>query len=106
MDIKKAVMYGLFVAGLTAGIADTANAQSNNESPSAAAIAFAEGTSDLMTQTVVAALVQEIKETTPANAAQGSQSISLIFDDDNPSLRLVGVNEPLRDNDYPRDDFE
>jgi len=51
--------------------------------------------------------VQEIGETTPDNAANGEQSISLIFDDRNDSMRLVGNVEPLaRNNDYPQDAFE
>jgi hypothetical protein len=74
--------------------------------PTAAETAFAQGTSDLMVNTVVAALVQEIGETTPANAAQGSQSISLVFNDRNHDMRLVGRLQPLKQNDYPEDSFE
>ncbi|MBX3161437.1 MAG: hypothetical protein KF773_36085 [Deltaproteobacteria bacterium] len=59
-----------------------------------------------MTNTVVAALVQEIGETTPSNVAQGNQSISLIFNDRNHDMRLVGRLSPLRHNDYPEDRFE
>lgn len=76
------------------------------KSPSPAAVAFAAATSDLMTNTVVAALLQEIGETTVDNVAQGNLSIGLIFDDANLNMRLVGALDPLRDNDYPRDDFE
>lgn len=76
------------------------------KTPSAAAIAFAQETSDLMTNTVVAALLQEIGETTAGNVAQGNLSIGLVFDDANLNMRLVGDLDPLSDNDYPRDNFE
>ena len=59
-----------------------------------------------MLATVVAALLQEFAETTPANVEEGKHSISLIFDDRNESMRLVGELEPLRDNDVPQDQFE
>ena len=78
----------------------------DDDPPTAAEIAFASGASDLMTNTVVAALVQEIGETTPANAAQGSLSIGLIFNDRNRDMRLVGKLNPLSNNDYPADSFE
>lgn len=74
--------------------------------PTPEAIAFAERTSDLMTNTTVAALLQEIGETTPANVPEGSLSIGLIFDDLNHNLRLVGDIDPLSYNDYPEDAFE
>ncbi|MEZ4298819.1 MAG: hypothetical protein R3B70_27965 [Polyangiaceae bacterium] len=74
--------------------------------PSEEEIALAEETCDLMTNTVVAALLQEIDETTPDNAAQGSRSISLIFNDRNHDIRLVGTVDPVSDNDYPEDGFE
>ncbi len=91
------------VVGLSSVIAAVAEA---DHRPTDAEIEFAKGTSDLMTNTVVAALVQEIGETTPQNAEQGKQSISLVFDDRNHNMRLVGTLDPLRDNDYPEDRFE
>ena len=84
----------------------TTDASAGKKAPSAAAIAFAKTTSDLMTNTVVAALLQEIGETTADNVQQGNLSIGLVFDDANLSMRLVGELEPLSNNDYPRDDFE
>ncbi len=84
----------------------TTDASAGKKSPSPAAIAFAQTTSDLMTNTVVAALLQEIGETTVDNVQQGNLSIGLVFDDANLNMRLVGELEPLSDNDYPRDDFE
>lgn len=103
MKLRNPVVY-LTVAVVLSGIG--AAYAGNNQMPPAAEIAFAEETADLMTNTVVAALLQEINETTPANAAQGSRSISLVFNDHNHDMRLVGTLDPLRDNDYPEDDFE
>ena len=103
---KLAIAVGVVgVAALALSIGAVAEAH-HHDDPTDAEIAFAVGTSDLMTNTVVAALVQEIGETTPANAAQGSQSISLVFNDDNHDMRLVGRLAPLRANDYPEDSFE
>ena len=59
-----------------------------------------------MVATIVAALLQEFAETTPANVEEGKHSISLIFDDGNDSMRLVGELDPIRHNDVPRDRFE
>jgi hypothetical protein len=108
MKVKKSMVAMALAVGLAAGAGATTDAQAggNNDVPSASAIAFAERTSNLMTATTFAALVQEIGETTPANVAEGSLSIGLIFDDGNLNLRLVGDLDPLSDNDYPRDDFE
>ena len=63
-------------------------------------------TSDLMLATLFAALLQEFAETTPANVEEGKKSISLIFNDANEDMRLVGVLQPLRANDAPQDSFE
>src|SRR4029079_17209909 len=63
-------------------------------------------TSDLMLATLFAALLQEFAETTPANVEEGKKSISLIFNDANEDMRLVGVLQPLRANDVPQDSFE
>jgi hypothetical protein len=93
------------IAGICA-IGVVAEASQSDKPPSAAEVEFARQTSDLMTNTLVAALVQEINETTPANVAQGSLSISLIFNDRNRDMRLVGTLDPLNPTDYPADDFE
>jgi hypothetical protein len=74
--------------------------------PSPQQVQFAEKSSDLMVATLVAALLQEFAETTPDNVAEGKHSISLIFNDRNESMRLVGMLQPLRDNDVPQDPFE
>jgi hypothetical protein len=77
-----------------------------DSAPSQQQIAFAQRSSDLMLQTLFAALLQEFAETTPANVEEGKQSISLIFHDRNESMRLVGEEQPLRDDDIPQDRFE
>lgn len=59
-----------------------------------------------MLATLFAALLQEFAETTPANVEEGKHSISLIFDDRNESMRLVGELQPLRDSDVAQDPFE
>ena len=59
-----------------------------------------------MLATLFAALGQEFAETTPENVEQGKQSISLIFNDKNKDMRLVGVLNPLRASDIPQDSFE
>jgi hypothetical protein len=56
--------------------------------------------------TLIAALLQEFAETTPANVPQGIQSIGLIFNDRNTNMRLVGTLQPLSRNDVPQDSFE
>jgi hypothetical protein len=83
-----------------------AEASREDHSPTAAEVELARETSDLMTNTIVAALLQEINETTPANVAQGNRSIGLIFNDGNRDMRLVGTLAPFSPNDLPSDDFE
>jgi len=51
-------------------------------------------------------LTQEFAETTSANVDEGKKSISLIFNDKNKDMRLVGVLSPLKANDFPQDPFE
>lgn len=74
--------------------------------PTPQQVQFAQRTSDLMLATLFAALLQEFAETTPANVEEGKHSISLIFDDRNEAMRLVGTLQPLRSNDFPQDSFE
>jgi hypothetical protein len=59
-----------------------------------------------MLATLFAGLSQEFAETTPANVEQGKESISLIFNDANDDMRLVGTFQPIRSNDVPQDSFE
>jgi hypothetical protein len=57
---------------------------------------------------LVAALFTEFDETILANVEHGKQAISLIFNDVNRDIRLVGTFDPLLggDNDLPSDAFE
>src|ERR1043165_9437452 len=81
-------------AGLGVTVTAVAIADSSRP-PSQAEIQFAQETSDLMTNTVLAALVQEIGETTPQNHEQGELSIRLVFNDRNHDMRLVGTLDPF-----------
>ncbi|HKQ75213.1 MAG TPA: hypothetical protein VJ810_16060 [Blastocatellia bacterium] len=88
-----------------AGIAGFGRA---NNSPSNEAIAFSQRTSNLMVNELLAALFTEFNETTPENVEEGKQAISLIFNDANRDMRLIGVFPPLQGglNDLPSDSFE
>jgi hypothetical protein len=81
---------------------------SDDEAPSSGQIAFAQEVSDLMVNELVAALFQEFDETTPQNVEHGKQAISLVFNDLNRDMRLVGAFRPLLGgaNDRPDDRFE
>jgi hypothetical protein len=106
---KQRIIYGVLAAAIVgaAGAGAVAKADDDDHGPPTQdQITFAQQTSDLMTSTLFAALVQEITETTAANVPQGSLSISLIFADNNPSMRLVGNLDPLHANDVPQDTFE
>jgi hypothetical protein len=76
--------------------------------PSSEQETFAKATSDLMHNELVAALFQEFNETTPENVENGKQAISLIFNDANRDMRLIGVFPPLQGgfNGFPSDSFE
>jgi len=101
----KRAFVAAFVLGFAALLFHSPAAHADSP-PSAQQIQSAKDTSDLMLATLFAALLQEFKETTPANADEGKKSISLIFDDRNDSMRLVGTLAPLSQNDYPSDSFE
>ena len=94
------------LVGCAATLLSVQSAVSAPETPPQAQIDFASQTSDLLLATLFAALLQEFAETTPANVAQGKQSISLIFNDKNDAMRLIGEQQPLQANNVPQDDFE
>ena len=106
---KYSVLFAAVTAACLAalGFAVVASA-SDDETPSNAQISFAAEVSDLLVNEVVAALFQEFDETTPQNVEHGKQAISLIFNDLNRDIRLVGAFAPLlgRANDRPSDRFE
>ena len=94
------------VIGLNAGLTFTVVADGGPGPPSDEQVAFARRESDLLLATLFAALTQEFNETTPDNGEEGKRSISLVFNDRNKDMRLVGTFGPLRENDRPRDAFE
>ncbi|MCC5643434.1 hypothetical protein LC607_10855 [Nostoc sp. CHAB 5824] len=106
MRLRKLLNYGIFVLVLVIGFCFTTIARGYDIPPPTGQIAIAQQTSDLMFNTLFAALTQEFDETTADNVEQGKQSISLIFNDQNKDMRLVGTVSPLRQNDRPRDNFE
>ena len=95
--------FGTVGLGVTVTAIATAD---DNHPPTQAQIQFATDTADLFQATSLAAIVQEITETTPQNAANGIQSISLVFNDRNRDMRLVGTLQPFGSNDLPADRFE
>jgi len=95
---------GLLIAWLS--VASTVKAAGGP--PTNDQIAFAQQVSDLMLNELLAALFQEFDETTAANVAHGKQAISLIFNDLNRDMRLIGEFAPLLggNNDRPTGSFE
>ncbi|MCC5638493.1 hypothetical protein LC593_22185 [Nostoc sp. CHAB 5844] len=106
MRLRKLVSYGIILLSLVMGFGFTTIARGFDIPPTNTQIEFAQETSDLMLNTLFAALTQEFNETTPENVEQGKHSISLIFNDQNKDMRLVGTLSPLRESDRPRDSFE
>jgi hypothetical protein len=99
----------LFAGGIAAlGLAGVAYAHDDDHPPSPGQIAFAEDVSNLLVNEVVAALFKEFDETTPQNVEHGKQAISLIFNDANRDIRLIGAFGPLQGgaNNRPGDRFE
>lgn len=104
--MKNKIVCGLAIAGVAGVLCLSAMAHADDATPPpTAAVTAAQETSNLMLATLFAALTQEFKETTPANANEGKDSISLIFGQ-NPNMRLVGNVGPLNPDDKPKDAFE
>jgi len=103
MKVKRviALVVLLTVAGVV-GFARTDNPPSNEEKE------FARKTGELFHNELIAALFAEFNETTVDNVEQGKQAISLIFNNGNRDMRLIGVFPPLQGgiNDLPSDSFE
>jgi hypothetical protein len=106
---KHPLLFGiLFAGGIAAlGLAGVAYAH-DDDPPSPGQVAFAEDVSDLLVNEMVAALFKEFDETTPQNVEHGKQAISLIFNDKNRDIRLIGAFGPLQGgaNNRPDDRFE
>lgn len=95
------IVFLLTVAGVS-GYGLTGNSPSNEE------VAFAERTANLLQNELLAALFKEFDETTADNVEEGKQAISLIFNNSNRDMRLIGLFPPLLGgvNDLPSDLFE
>lgn len=108
MHLKNMIMRGVILTALIAGSGLAASKVYNDNTPSNEEVAFAKRTSDLLHNEVFAALLQEFGETTPENIEEGKQAISLIFNNSNRDIRLVGVYSPLLGgfNNLPSDSFE
>jgi hypothetical protein len=110
MRLKKNFAKGLIAAVLAIGLGLTiltsGPAAYAMRQPPAKQVAFAKRTYDLMFATVFAGLSQEFAETTPENVEEGKHSISLIFNDANRDMRLIGNVDRLRATDKPSDAFE
>jgi hypothetical protein len=105
-NAKRPVALAAAILGGVAAVLSFARVARADNPPASQQVQFAKNTSNLMLATLIAALLQEFAETTPANVGEGKKSISLIFHDANLDMRLVGVFQPLRANDAPQDSFE
>jgi hypothetical protein len=110
MERAKLIAKRLLVCGVVGGVIAAALVLDTtayaDDRPGSEAVQTAQKTSDLLLATILAALGQEFAETKPDNVELGKQSISLIFNDKNKDMRLVGVLHPLRASDIPQDGFE
>lgn len=106
---KHRVLFGVLVSAVLVVLGLGGLAYANNDDPpSPRQIAFAKDVSNLLVNEVVSALFTEFNETTPENVEHGKQAISLIFNDANRDIRLIGTFGPLQggSNNRPNDRFE
>ena len=108
MRLQRHVVYGIAAIGLVIVLGGSVIVRARQGGqPSASEVAFAEEVSSLLLNELVAALFQEFNETTPQNVAHGKQAISLIFNDLNRDIRLIGTFDPLGGtNALPDGNFE
>jgi hypothetical protein len=106
MSKTKQLLAGAIAAGVAAAAISLSTVAYADDRPASQAIQSAQTASDLMLATLFAALTQEFAETRTDNVDEGKKSISLIFNDKNKDMRLVGVLNPLKANDFPQDAFE
>ena len=109
MARKHPALFGVLIAGVLAAVGLTGVAYAHDDDPpSGAQVAFAKDVSALLGNEVVSALFTEFNETTPQNVQHGKQAISLIFNDANRDIRLIGTFGPLQggSNNRPNDRFE
>lgn len=103
LKVKRVIgLVVLFAVAAVAGFARNDNPPSNEEKE------FARKTGELFHNELIAALFQEFNETNVDNVEHGKQAISLIFNNSNRDMRLIGVFPPLQGgiNDLPSDSFE
>lgn len=103
INVKRVVVLVLLLTFVgIVGFGYTDNPPSNEEKE------FARKTGDLLHNELIAALFQEFNETTPENVEHGKQAISLIFNNANRDIRLIGTFPPLQggNNNLPSDSFE
>jgi hypothetical protein len=103
------MIYAMAISTLAIALGVTTAVRARGDSrPAPGDVAFAQTVSDLMVNELVAALFTEFDETTPANVEHGKQAISLIFNDLNRDMRLIGTFRPLLggSNDRPTGEFE
>src|ERR1044071_361863 len=79
-----------------------------DDPPTTEEVNSAKKTNEFLHNELIAALFTEFNETTAENAEQGKQAISLIFNNANRDIRLIGLFPPLQGglNDLPSDSFE
>jgi hypothetical protein len=111
MRIKRVIALAVLLAAVgVASFGRPGNSPTNPDGnrPSSDAETFAQTASELFHNELIAALFQEFNETTPENVEQGKQAISLIFNNSNRDMRLVGLFPPLLGgtNNLPSDSFE
>jgi hypothetical protein len=110
MRLKKLIIQAVIASVLVIGFgitAMTSQASSYNKPAlTSPAVVYASETTDILQARLFAALGQEFAVTTVATAPKASDAISIIFNDENHDMRLVGTVGPLRTNDYPKDNFE
>lgn len=106
MRLKKLVVSGILAAVVLTGLGLASAHEATAGPPSGEQVAFAERTSDLLLATLFAALTQEFDETTVDNVEEGKHSISLVFNDRNEDMRLVGTFAPIQASNRPNDAFE
>jgi Protein of unknown function (DUF3365) len=112
MRLKKLIIQAMLASVLVIGFGLTAITSSQagwyNTKPALTdpAVVYAKETTDILQSRLFAALLQEFNSTTAATAPKATDAISLIFNDKNHNMRLIGTVGPLRQNDYPKDQFE
>jgi hypothetical protein len=108
--LKKLIIQAVIASVLVIGFgitAMTSQASSYNKPAlNSPAVVYASETTNILQARLFAALTQEFAVTTAETAPKASDAISIIFNDKNHDMRLVGTVGPLRQNDYPEDNFE